>query len=409
MDALPKLAGHVRPRLIIHGGAGNLQKEIFSPQEREQYRKSLRFILNSAYVLLSRGADALEVATHAVTLLEDDPLFNASKGAVFTRDGKNELEASVMVSRGKRKRGCGLMLLKHVKHPILLAREILLRGDDEDGQGGGATTHVQLSGSEAEALAERYGLEMVDPAYFWTEKRWKEHIKGLERAATGSGSAHWDAREYVPQGTTGAVVMDQRGTLCVATSTGGMTNKLPGRIGDSPTFGAGFWAEEWQTSVPPSLQDAEVQKAPDVLPPAIAQLLDDCLPGFAFSAYQPLPDNGKASPTVTRAAAVGGTGSGDTFLRLCACHAVAAIARFSSHPARTLQSALTQMAGPGGELQVAAGNRWGRTGEGEAGMVGIEVGPTGEGVIAADFNCGGMFRAWIDDAGDERVMIFRDE
>jgi len=165
------------------------------------------------------------------------------------------------------------MLLSRVKNPIKLAREMLIRGDEIGG--GGAQGHSQLSGEEAERLAREWGCEMVDPEYFWTRRRWEEHLRGLERENEGKGkdvaviaefhdpfpcdgrrgkerdekekdgNPHWNGKEYLPQGTVGAVVLDRYGTICVATSTGGLTNKLPGRIGDTPTLGAGFWAEEW--------------------------------------------------------------------------------------------------------------------------------------------------------------------
>ncbi|KAI9672950.1 MAG: hypothetical protein M1817_003114 [Caeruleum heppii] len=201
------------------------------------------------------NSSALDAACHAVSLFEDDPLFNCSRGAVFTRDGTIELEASIMVSKGKIKRGVGVMLLKRVKLPILLAKEIMLRGEDDDGTrtGGGAYGHVQLSGAKAEELAERWGLEMVDPGYFWTKKRWDQHKRARQRDQR-PGRDQYDvqmkklAEEYLSQGTVGAVALDSSGVLCVCTSTGGMGEKLSGRIGDTPTIGAGFFAEEFDDS-----------------------------------------------------------------------------------------------------------------------------------------------------------------
>ena len=312
-----------------------------------------------------------------MTLLEDDPLFNAGKGAVFTRAGTLELEASVMVSRGHRKRGVGCMQVKRVKHPIKLAREILVRGEQENG--GGAQGHCQLTGEFLEGLAEEWGLEMCDERYHWTRRRWEEHKRGLERERDGSvvgnevdsatydeimagfdvsseGDPSWDGREYLAQGTVGAVVLDRSGTLCVATSTGGLTNKLPGRIGDTPTLGAGFWAEEWDHH-----------------------------------------------SSRRRAAAISGTGNGDSFLRLNAVRTASAIARYSDRP---LQKAITQVAGPDGDLQKSAGDEWHKTGEGEGGMIGIELNDRG-GNVVYDFNCGGMFRGWIDDEGQSTFMVFR--
>ncbi len=317
-----------------------------------------------------------------------------------------------MVSKGYRKRGCGVVLLKRVKNPIRLAREMLIRGEVDGGGGGngggdgdpaggagGAQGHCVLGGPTLEALAEEWGLDMVDEEYFWTKKRWNEHKRGLKGEAEG---------EYLPQGTVGCVALDRYGTICVATSTGGLTNKLSGRIGDTPTIGAGFWAEEWE------VQRATVYKQPQMrapialmLPDGVKQVLGECLPGLA--GYFGLLENEcdeKSSSTTIRAIAVSGTGNGDSFLRLAAARTAGALARFS--PDRSLSSAVTQIAGPGGELQQSAEDRWGKGGEGEGGIIGIEM-VEGVGKVVYDFNCGGMFRCWVDDKGRERVMVFKEE
>ena len=162
-----------------------------------------------------------------------------------------------MVSKGYRKRGCGVVLLKHVKNPILLAREMLVRGETDGGGGhnggaGGAQNHCVLGGPTVEALAREWGLDMVPESHHWTKKRWDEHKRGLKNSGVpnpewtqnpkwGPEEESWDGHEYLPQGTVGCVALDGYGTLAVATSTGGLTNKLSGRIGDTPTIGAGFW------------------------------------------------------------------------------------------------------------------------------------------------------------------------
>jgi L-asparaginase len=120
--------------------------------------------------------------------MEDNPLFNCSKGAVFTCAGTTELEASIMVSNGYRKRGVGCMMLKRVKNPIKLAREMLVKGEYSDG--GGAQGHSQLSGEVLEELAEKWGLELVEQGYFFTQRRWDEHIRGLQKEEHGEGSTH---------------------------------------------------------------------------------------------------------------------------------------------------------------------------------------------------------------------------
>ena len=433
-------SSYTEPRLIIHGGAGAISRFNLPPAAYEAYRASLLTYLRQTSRLLSKGASALDAATYAVSLLEDDPLFNSGHGAVFTRTGTIELEASVMVSRGYRKRGVGVMLVKRVKNPIKLAREVLIRGEEDDIAEGGQT-HCQLSGETVEELARGWGLEMCEEKYFWTRRRWEEHKRGLEREKKpGSGRAHqnqgsdcldadgipewaeiapdgkenepgWDGREYLPQGTVGAVCLDRNGTLCVATSTGGLTNKLPGRIGDTPTLGAGFWAEEWNLTVKATQISRAIPSLSSIthyLPDRVLGALGQCFPPLAgYSQTMDIgPDEKALTTRPVHAVAMSGTGNGDTFLRLNAVRTCAAIARFAI--SRSLQSAVTQVIGPGGDMQQSVGDRWHVTGEGEGGIIGIDrVGLHAR--IVADFNCGGMFRVWIDDEGKENMMVFRDE
>ncbi|KAI5276014.1 N-terminal nucleophile aminohydrolase [Aureobasidium subglaciale] len=167
-----------KPRIIIHGGAGNITRSNLTKDAYQAYRSALLSILHASNALLSKpGATALDVATHAVSMLEDNPLFNSGHGAVYTTAGSHELEASVMVSKGYHKRGVGVMEVSGAKNPIKLARELLIRGEDVDG--GGAAGHVQLAGETANRLAEEWGLETVSPGYYWTKRRWDEHRKGL--------------------------------------------------------------------------------------------------------------------------------------------------------------------------------------------------------------------------------------
>lgn len=436
---------HIQPRIIIHGGAGNIRRENLSKESYEAYKASLLQIIGQASSLLSLpNATALDIATHAVVLLEDDPLFNCGKGAVFTRAGTVELESSVMVSKGYRKRGVGCMTLKHVKNPILLAKEMLIRGEKEDG--GGAGAHCQMSGNELEKLASKWGLETVDQSYFFTKRRWNEHQRGLgkseasisqpyEKIEVYDGGPPWDGHEYLPQGTVGAVVLDRFGTICAATSTGGLTNKLPGRIGDTPTIGAGFWAEEWTREfskhLPQSGPPSSIISTHDLFRnsgnvsdlfssrgnvsdlfrghEAISDFLTSCWPLSTASrqAEAPSPERKDASHTTTYAVGMSGTGNGDSFLRISAVRTAASISRFSTPPV-PLSEAITQIAGPEGELQHSAGDRWGKTGEGEGGIIGIEL-VGSQGNIVWNFNCGGMFRAWVDDDGHSHFMAFREE
>jgi L-asparaginase len=368
---------------------------------------------------------ALATATYAVTLLEQNPLFNAGHGAVFTRDGINELEASVMVSRGHAKRGVGVSGLRRVRNPILLARAVLERGEGDllatMGMGlrqgaldvPSAQGHTHIHGAAAEQLAEGYGLEMVeDPKYFWTERRWLEHVRGLEREREGKGVAGWCREEYLPQGTVGAVAVDEEGVVCAATSTGGLTNKLTGRVGDTPTVGAGFWAEEWVESGYASAQWRRPGPAV-VLSETLRGLMAECLP--TPWTYAPLPSVRLKELVTTRSLAISGTGNGDSFLRIAAARTVGSIARFAGDSSSV---ALSKIAGPGGELQRSTGDRWGRTGEGEGGMIGIEcvVTRNADGRVVEtrsellqDYNCGGMFRAWVDDKGVAFARVFRED
>ncbi|OAA80791.1 L-asparaginase precursor [Akanthomyces lecanii RCEF 1005] len=437
----------VTPRLVIHGGAGNIVRHGFPVEKYDQYRKALlRIVTNThAYMTttISDGKDsngctamssprrpsALEVATHAVVQLENDALFNSGHGAVFTRDGINQLEASVMVSRGFKKRGVGVMGLRRVRNPILLARRMLEHGE-QDLAGGqdeleprgldapSAQGHTQLYGEAAEQLARQYGCAMVEPSYFFTQQRWDEHVRALDKERQGRSFGTWAADEYLPQGTCGAVAMDEHGVVCAATSTGGMTNKLTGRVGDTPVPGAGFWAEEWTEEGDPTSQTSSWDKllrsvttasSPIEFAGPLRGFLADCLP-TPFT-YRPVAPS-SARATTTRSLGASGTGNGDSFLRVNAVRTVAAMARWKPEPGA---AALRGVAGPGGELQRSAGDRWGVTGEGEGGMIGIEGVVTRDadgrvvaarGEILMSYNCGGMYRAWIDDEGRPVMSIW---
>ena len=309
------------------------------------------------------------------------------------------------------------MLLRHVKNPIKLARELLIRGEKEDV--GGAQEHCQFSGEYVEGLAQKWGLEIVGEEYFWTERRWAEHKRGLaeEKKKREMGLdigmvGEWEKNTYIPLGTCGAVVMDSFGTICVATSTGGLTNKVPGRIGDTPTIGAGFWAEEWFDEAKKEMvyeRKNEVASPIDKLSRGdLRSLVGDCLPSITTqgpsTTTQPSTERGK--PTKVRhAVGLSGTGNGDTFLRLSAARTAAAYSRFSR---KSLSTATSWMAGRGGELQKSAGDRWGKTHEGPGGMIGIEV--VGDSVdVVWDYNCGGLVRAWTEEDGSQKRLIFRED
>ncbi|CZR52301.1 related to asparaginase [Phialocephala subalpina] len=437
----------ITPRLIIR----NILPSNLPPSKYKRYHDALLTILAESHRFLTSpssfplstasATSALDAATFAVSLLEDNELFNSGHGAVFTRDGVNELEASIMVSKGKKKRGVGVMGLQHIKNPIKFVREMLLQGekDLEGGNGehrgpmifgeehfklsSGAQGHSQLHKFCAEKLAEQWGLEMVDPSYFFVQARWDEHIKGLENEKK-SQDATWHEEHFFPQGTCGVVALDSEGVICTATSTGGMTNKLTGRIGDTPTLGAGFWAEEWEEEYASKAETLLSQSGPALtLSEALKGLMADCYP--SPTTYSPLPSYDfdprtlVAGDRVFRSTGMSGTGNGDSFLRTNAVRTASAIARYrgtKSGPKTSLQEAVTEISGPGGDLAKSAGSRWRKTGEGEGGIIGIEltlvVDENGQKKSATshvvdDYNCGGMFRATIDKQGKAVMRVWK--
>jgi beta-aspartyl-peptidase (threonine type) len=232
--AAPKLA------FAIHGGAGTLSRQTLTPELEARYRASLQEALDAGYAVLERGGSSLDAVEAAVRLLEDDPLFNAGRGAVFTWDGRNELDASLM--DGATERAGAVAGLQHVRHPISLARLVMEK-----------SPHVLLSGRGAEEFALEQGVELVPSTWFWTERRWNELQERLRQeraaktaAALGARVPESQAQPLDPDrylGTVGAVALDAQGRLAAATSTGGMTAKRWGRIGDSPLIGAGTYAD----------------------------------------------------------------------------------------------------------------------------------------------------------------------
>jgi beta-aspartyl-peptidase (threonine type) len=209
--------------IAIHGGAGVITRSSLSAEDEAAYRADLARALDAGYEVLQAGGDSLDAVTAAVRILEDSPLFNAGRGAVFNHEGINELDASIM--DGRTLKAGAVAGVRHVRNPVDLARRVMER-----------SPHVLLSGAGAEEFALEQGMELVPRKYFFTERRWQQ----LERARAGDklGAA---ALGYF--GTVGAVARDSRGNLAAATSTGGMTNKRWGRVGDSPIIGAGNYAD----------------------------------------------------------------------------------------------------------------------------------------------------------------------
>ncbi len=213
--------------LAVHGGAGLLRRDVLTGAREERCRRALSEALAAGAPVLSAGGDALVAALGAVVVLVDDPVFNAGKGAVLTSAGGVELDAAVMDGRGMR--AGGVAGVRTVKNPILLARAVMDH-----------TPHVLLVGEGADLFARERGLALVEPSYFLVDERLEqlEQAKAKDRVELDHGSAHKDV-----YGTVGAVARDASGHLATATSTGGMVNKRPGRVGDSPLVGAGTYAD----------------------------------------------------------------------------------------------------------------------------------------------------------------------
>ena len=218
------------PLLVIHGGAGVEPGDLNADEERAA-RAALAAALKAGHAQLQAGKPALEAVQAAILVLEDAPQFNAGRGAVFTHDGRNELDTSLMDgASGKAGAAAGL---QRVKNPILLARAIMDK-----------SRHVMMVGAGAEAFATEQGVPLVEPSYFRTEKRWQQLQKALREEARAQAAATPQAlpgKAYF--GTVGALALDASGHLAAGTSTGGMTNKRYGRVGDSPIIGAGTWAD----------------------------------------------------------------------------------------------------------------------------------------------------------------------
>ena len=215
------------PALAIHGGAGTIPKSALDDKTLAAHHAGLRAALTAGWCLLAAGAPALDAVTAAVMALEDDPLFNAARGAVFTADGRLEMDAAIM--DGKARRAGAVAGICGPKNPILAARAVMEN-----------SPAVLLAGTGAEAFARSQNLVFMPETYFQTERRRASLSLELNRRLAGAPDTRTDADRH---GTVGAVARDAAGNLAAATSTGGMTATLPGRIGDTPIFGAGTYAD----------------------------------------------------------------------------------------------------------------------------------------------------------------------
>ena len=283
--------------IVLHGGAGVAEHKDMPPEREAAFRAGLDAGLTAGVAVLEAGGSAMDAVQAAVQVLEDDPLFNAGRGAVFTAEGRNELDAAIM--DGATLAAGAVGGVTRTRHPIALARAVMER-----------SPHVMLIGEGADRFAAANGLEQVDPSFFFTASRWqalKTELAdlGLPIPAgpdTAGVPAEPDDHRF---GTVGAVACDQRGHVAAATSTGGMTAKRWGRVGDSPVIGAGTYAAD-----------------------------DAC--------------------------AVSGTGSGEYFIRLTAAREVAALVKYKGLPLQAavdevIQHQLTELGGDGGLIAVGPG------------------------------------------------------
>jgi len=232
------------PIVAIHGGAGTILREAMNTEAEAQYRAELTAILRAAQSVLADGGSALDAVSVAVRLLEDCPLFNAGRGAVYTAEGQHELDAAIM--DGATLAAGAVCCVTRVRNPVLAARRVME-----------ASEHVMFAGAGADAFASAHGLEMVEPGYFDTPFRHAQWVKARDAAGTmlDHDAATFAFGDGVPRepepldpdrkhGTVGAVALDGRGHLAAATSTGGITNRQPGRVGDTPIIGAGCYADD---------------------------------------------------------------------------------------------------------------------------------------------------------------------
>jgi beta-aspartyl-peptidase (threonine type) len=229
--------------LVIHGGAGTITRANMTPEKEKAYQAALQQALQAGYDVLKKGGASLDAVEAAIHVMEESPLFNAGKGAVFTNEGKNELDASVM--DGKTLKAGAVAGVTTVKSPISLARKVME-----------ASEHVMLTGRGAEQFAKEKGLEIVDPSYFYTETRYQQlqNAKKEEKVQLDHSGDKGSLDEQIftegnKYGTVGAVALDAYGNLAAGTSTGGMTNKRWNRVGDAPIIGAGTYANNQTCAV----------------------------------------------------------------------------------------------------------------------------------------------------------------
>jgi beta-aspartyl-peptidase (threonine type) len=320
--------------IVIHGGAGTIERSTTTAELEASYRAALIKALESGAKALRDGGSSLDTVESAIRLMEDDPLFNAGRGAVFSAAGLNELDASIM--DGSTLAAGAVAAVTRVRHPISLARSVMEK-----------SPHVLLAGEGAETFAETQGVELVDPSFFFTERRWQELERtlkqrgepipprppGVPKPQTASPEDFGDEHTF---GTVGVVALDLKGNVAAGTSTGGRTGKLWGRIGDSPIIGAGTYASN-----------------------------ESC--------------------------AVSGTGVGEFFIRLTIAREICALVQYENLGVQqaadeVIQKRLAATGGSGGVIVVS---------------------PQGD--MAWSFNTPGMYRARMSSNGPQQVSVFKDE
>jgi beta-aspartyl-peptidase (threonine type) len=235
--------------IVLHGGAGVIERATMDPKTEAAYRASLAQATQAGAKVLDQGGSSLDAIEAAIHILEDDPLFNAGRGAVFTAEGKNELDAAIM--DGSNLKAGAVAGVTRTRHPISLARAVMEK-----------SPHVMLMGPGADAFAAQTGLEQVDPSFFFTERRWQSLVRQLKKEgrpipARPAGApappavpvAEIEAPNAHKFGTVGVVALDRRGNIAAGTSTGGTQGKRWGRVGDSPIIGAGTYASNQSCAV----------------------------------------------------------------------------------------------------------------------------------------------------------------
>ncbi|WP_404339364.1 isoaspartyl peptidase/L-asparaginase family protein [Pseudoalteromonas mariniglutinosa] len=228
--------------IAIHGGAGTIEKHRFTTEQDKAYREKLKQAVETGYAVLEKGGESLDAVTAAINVLENSPYFNAGRGAVYTYEGAHELDASIM--DGRNRQAGAVAGVKHIENPINLARLVMDK-----------SVHVMLSGQGAEAFAKQQGMPLVENNLFDTKHRYKglleakEKLDKVNQTSKDYQAAHQALANHYKMGTVGAVALDQHGNLAAGTSTGGMTAKRFGRVGDTPIVGAGTFAENESCAV----------------------------------------------------------------------------------------------------------------------------------------------------------------